>query len=69
MKKYGCHNRKPYVQSYPALDVEWDTFGRRIEKERFIRIFGQPTCQYRLTELGKQDVKCIDCIHKEIYDV
>ena len=63
---YGCHNHQPYVQTYPGMDVSWPIYGERAENIRYIRTFGQQSCQYRLTELGRQDKKCEGCTHRNI---
>ncbi len=53
---YGCHNRKPFVDAYPMT---------KDGPPMFIKTFGNPDCQFALTELGKVDPRCTGCIHKK----
>lgn len=52
--RYGCHNRKPFVPAYKA------TNGRQ-----WIPTFGQPDCQFTLSQLGRQDKSCAGCVWRK----
>lgn len=58
MKPYGCHDRKHYASYYlptGALDIPQYRINHVMTRE----------CQYRHTDLGKNDPKCTNCKHKE----
>ena len=57
MKLYGCHNREPYKKLMKVRDG-WVN-GKPLY--RWIDFRMEPTCQYRHTELGKQDKMCEGC--------
>ena len=50
--RYGCHDRKPYVDSYRS------TGGG---PEHDIPTFGKRKCQFTRSELGQADPRCNDC--------
>lgn len=57
MKLYGCHNREPF-KSHIKVQDGWQDGKVRY---RFIEFRMEPTCQYRYTDLGKQDKMCEGC--------
>lgn len=54
---YGCYNREPYK---PLLKVQ-DGWVNGKPLYRHIEFRMEPSCQYRHTELGKQDQRCEGC--------
>lgn len=56
--RYGCWNRNPY------RDYHIPTGAENLRKYRIPHVMTRD-CQYRLTELGKSDAKCVGCKHKE----
>ena len=56
--RYGCFNRKPFVESYRIGDAPCGIRGVTI------KTFGQKTCQFTLSKLGETDKRCHGCIHK-----
>ena len=63
--KYACHNRPPFAERYIGRDGYWLDGYELHAKAISIPTFGQPSCQFTLTELGQVDKKCDGCKHKE----
>lgn len=49
--RYGCFDRPPYPPAY-TNGPYW------------IPTFGQPDCQFTLSELGRRDPGCAGCKHQ-----
>ncbi len=49
---YGCYNREPYRSVFKAKDGK---------KEVWVEFRMTHECQYKHTELGKNDQKCVGC--------
>ncbi len=54
--KYGCYNRDPFNPAFKAQD------GR---KTIWIEHKMTTDCQYKHTDLGKKDEKCVGCKWKQ----
>lgn len=52
---YGCYNRQPFKPAFKAQDGE---------KQVFVEFKMTKDCQYKHTELGKKDPKCVGCLWK-----
>ena len=67
--KNGCHNRPQFPALIPIpatyrISIEGhqvDAVAHEMKAYPFAR-----ECQYRLTELGKADKGCTDCVHKDV---
>ena len=69
--KYGCHNRKPYMESYYAPNRKMGSSGYEpiffFERVRIPHTMSRE-CRY---DMSLQDVKCDGCQHRgsgEAYD-
>ena len=60
-KVYGCFDRQPYK---PLTKVQ-DGWVNGKPLYRWIEFRMEPTCQYRHTDLGKQDERCEGCKWKQ----
>lgn len=61
MKRYQCFDRQPYTKLYKAQDG-WVN-GRPLY--RYVEFRMSPDCNYRHTDLGKQDQRCEGCKWKQ----
>ena len=69
---YGCHNRKPFHPFYHAQDgyKQKKLMPGFVDSTRHDNVVQIPhvmtkDCQYTKTDLGKTDLKCEGCKHKE----
>lgn len=59
---YGCHNRAPYVEHFPARNGEHrDGTPRSV----LIPFRMERDCQFTKTDIGQADPGCAGCEHKE----
>jgi len=62
---YGCHNREPYKPEQ-VLHGTNSLTGEAIVT--VVPFRNSPTCNYKLTDLGKADPKCDGCSHKDAHE-
>lgn len=62
---YACFNRPPFRTHMKAADGHWDDGVQRIPKLTYIPFRMNPDCQYALSDLGKKDPKCHNCIRRK----
>lgn len=61
MKPNGCHNRAPYKSSVVVQDG-WEYMGStRIPIVKEVPFVMTTDCNYKTTELGKNDERCNGC--------
>lgn len=59
--KYGCHNRLPFADLYPAPDGHWLDGHTMTIKAAPVKVSGTRDCQFTLSALGRVDPKCDGC--------
>lgn len=64
MSQYGCYNRPPFVDLYPAPDGHWTDGQVLTIKASAVKVSGSRDCQYTLSNLGRRDPKCDGCCHR-----
>ena len=57
-KLNGCHNRKPFAETYGGFGISSKTGG---SIESVIPFVMAKDCQYTKSELGKRDAGCHGC--------
>jgi hypothetical protein len=65
MKLYGCHNHKPYKPNIVLAGDYKIQDGQLVREEIKIPFRGLMSCNYQLTELGRDDPKCEGCSHRD----
>ncbi len=65
---YGCHNREPFRETVMVQDG-W-TQSKPEASSRLPRMVATPfrmsqLCEYRHTDLGKADARCVGCKWRE----
>lgn len=63
--RYGCHNRKDHVTSYPAPDGHWLDGQTYVIKAASIKTTAKRECQYTHSDLGIKDPGCTGCNRKK----
>jgi len=58
---YGCHNRRPFIKSYPAPDGYWLDGHSYTIKAASVKVNGTKDCQYTLSDRGRTDRLCDGC--------
>lgn len=66
---YGCHNRPPFRESFPAMRESRSDYSRGFHQKVQLMVTVPfrmaPDCQYTKTDLGRADERCAGCKWRE----
>lgn len=71
---YGCHNRAPFKATLQVQDgwagvVLGDGTPSRAPAMKTVPFRNVPDCQYKDTDLGKADARCVGCCWRDVQEV